>query len=185
MEAHAGRRPSVAAAGRTRSIVTAGLVAGAVAGMMMAMYQMIVGAIAAEPTAVSGIDTSFWTPVTAITSVIFGLDAFTESFEFWPVIGGIAGHMMNSMVLGLVGVAAIAAAFWTRPGAVGWTMLGVMYGLVLEVVIVNLIVNQIQDVNTLYTSTPEWSWWVSHAIFGMTLGLVAYALLRRRSSAER
>ena len=32
---------------------------------------------------------------------------------------------------------------------------GVVFGLVLEVVIVNLIINQDQDVNTLYTSTPE------------------------------
>ena len=43
---------------------------------------------------------------------------------------------------------------------------GMAYGLVLEVVVVNLIVNQIQDLNTLYTSTPEWSWWVAHAMFG-------------------
>lgn len=57
-----------------------------------------------------------------------------------------------------------------------------MFGLLLEVVIVHLIVNPIQDVNTLYTSTPEWSWWVSHAILGMTLGLLASLLLRRDGS---
>jgi hypothetical protein len=29
--------------------------------MVMAMWQMIVGAVAQQPTAVPGIDTSFWT----------------------------------------------------------------------------------------------------------------------------
>jgi hypothetical protein len=50
------------------------------------------------------------------------------------------------------------------------------------VVIVNLVVNQVQDVNTLYTSTPEWSWWAAHAMFGGIVGLVAATLLRRRSA---
>lgn len=33
-------------------------------------------------------------------------------------------------------------------------------------------------------STPEWSWWVSHAVFGMTLGLVGSVLLRRRAGRQ-
>lgn len=57
---------------------------------------------------------------------------------------------------------------------------GIIYGLVLEVVIVSVIVSQIQDVNTPYTSTPEWSWWVAHGIFGATLGLVGSTLLWRQ-----
>lgn len=55
-----------------------------------------------------------------------------------------------------------------------------MFGLLLEVVVVNLIVNQIQTVDTLYTSTPEWSWFVAHAMFGATVGLVGATLPRRR-----
>ncbi len=152
--------------------------------MMMAMWQMVVGAIAAEPTAAAGIDSSFWTAVTSITSVIFGLDAFHGSFEFWPVVGGIAGHMFNAMMLGVVGVALLVAVWGARPNPIAAIMQGVMFGLVLEVVILNLIVNQIQDVNTVYTSTPEWSWWVSHAVFGMTLGLVAALLLRRATPGD-
>jgi hypothetical protein len=54
-----------------------------------------------------------------------------------------------------------------------------MFGLLVEVVVVNLIVNQIQAVDTLYTSTPEWSWWVAHAMFGAVVGVVASTLLRR------
>lgn len=180
MAAHAGR--DRAAAG---TIIRVGLIAGAVAGMMMAMWQMAVGAIATEPTAVAGIDSSFWTAVTSITSVIFGLDAFHGSFHFWSVLGGIGGHMMNAMILGVVGVTLLTALQGARPHPFGAIMQGVMFGLVLEVLIVNVIVNQIQDVNTLYTSTPEWSWWAAHAVYGMTLGLLAALLLRRQLPEAR
>lgn len=179
MEAHAAPAPRVSAAG---SVVPVGLIAGAVGGMMMAMWQMIVGAIATEPTAVPGIDSSFWTTVTSIPSVLFGEQWFHGGFEFWAVFLGLMGHMMNSMMLGVIGVGILTAVQGRRPNPIGAIMQGVMFGLVLELVIVNLIVNQIQDVNTLYTSTPEWSWWVAHGIFGMTLGAVAAGLLRQRSS---
>ncbi len=49
----------------------------------------------------------------------------------------------------------------------------------------HLIANQVQDVNTLYSSTPAWSWWGSHALSGMTLALIASILLRRRSEGAR
>jgi hypothetical protein len=189
MEAHAANQ--VRLNGRARhggrvevgTIVRTGLIAGAVAGMMMAMWQMAVGAIAQDPTALPAIHQSFWTPVTAITSVIFGLDAFHGSFHFWSVAGGVAGHMMNAMMLGVVGVGLLTLVQGARPRLMGAVMQGVLFGLVLEVVIVNLIVNRIQDVNTLYTSTPEWSWWVAHGIFGMTLGVIAATLLRRTPAA--
>jgi hypothetical protein len=163
------------------TVLTAGLIAGAIAGMMMAMWQMVVGLLADEPTAVEGISSSFWTAVTAIPSVPFGLDWFSEDFDFWPVVLGIGGHMMNSMMIGILGVALLAALLGRRPSPVAAIMQGVLFGLLMEVIIVHLIVNPIQDVNTLYTSTPEWSWWASHAVFGMTLGLVGSLLLRRSS----
>jgi hypothetical protein len=173
---------------RTGDIVRTGLIAGAIAGMMMAMWQMVVGAVADEPTAVEGITSSFWTAVTAIPSVLFGIGWFHEDFEFWPVVLGVGGHMMNSMMIGVVGVALLAAVLGRRPSPIAAVMQGVVFGLLMEVVIIHLIVNPIQDVNTLYTSTPEWSWWASHAIFGMTLGMVASLLLRRfagRSDEQR
>ena len=173
-----GRTPT-----RATTIIRTGLIAGAIAGMMMAMWQMVVGLIADEPTAVEGINSSFWTAVTSIPSVIFGLDWFHQDFAFWPVVLGIGGHMVNSMMLGVIGVALLAAVLGARPSLPAAIMQATVFGLVLEVVILNLIVNSIQDVNTAYTSTPEWSWWASHAIFGMTLGLVAALLLRRAAPA--
>lgn len=90
--------------------------------------------------------------------------------------------MMNSVILGILGVTLATTLLGRRPSLPAAMAFGMMFGLVLEVVIVNLIVNQIQDVNTLYTSTPEWSWWVAHVVFGATLGMVAATLLRRRTT---
>lgn len=57
-------------------------------------------------------------------------------------------------------------------------MLGVAYGLVVEV----LVVNRVQTVDTLYTATPQWSWWVAHGIFGATLGMLTAVLIKRREA---
>jgi len=188
MEAHATHGPHVHShrhhgAGQTASTLTrTGAIAGLAGGMMMAMWQMVVGAIAQVPTAVPGIHTSFWTAVTSIPSVVFGQGWFHGSFDFGAVFLGLMGHMMNSMMLGVVGVGLATTLLGHRPSVARAMAFGMMFGLILEVVIVNLIVNQVQTVNTLYTSTPEWSWFVAHAMFGATVGLVGATLLRRRNA---
>ena len=161
------------------ALLRAGLIGGIVAGMMLAMWQMIVGAIAQEPTAAPGIDSSFWTAITAIPSVPFGMQWFHGSFEFWDVVIGLMMHMGMSMMLGVIGVTITVSILGSRPSPGAAVVVGVMFGLVVEVVLVNLIVNNWQDVNTFYTATPEWSWWVAHGLFGMTLGLVASSILGR------
>jgi hypothetical protein len=161
------------------ALVRTGAIAGLAGGIVMAMWQMVVGAIAAQPTAAAGIDTSFWTAVTSIPSVLFGLDWFHGSFELGAVFVGLMGHMMNSMMLGALGVGLATLLLGARPSVAKAVTFGMMFGLLVEVVVVNLIVNQIQAVDTLYTSTPEWSWWVAHAMFGAVVGVVASTLLRR------
>jgi hypothetical protein len=158
-----------------------GSVAGLAGGIMMAMWQMVVGAIAQAPTAVAGIHTSFWTAVTSIPSVIFGPSWFHGSFEFWAVFLGLMGHMMNSMVLGVLGVGLATTLLGRQPSLAKAMAFGMAFGLVLEVAIVNGLVNGVlQSVHTLYTSTPEWSWWVAHGLFGASVGAVAATLLRHR-----
>ena len=187
MEAHA-QHPAMTERGRPRTRVAAatlikvGAIAGLAGGIVMAMWQMVVGAIATEPTAVPGIDSSFWTAVTSIPSVLFGQQWFHGSFDLWAVILGLMGHMMNSIVIGIVGVTLATAVLGARPRVLSAVAFGMAFGLVLEVVVVNLIVNHVQDVNTLYTSTPEWSWWAAHVMFGATLGLIASTLLRRQDA---
>ncbi len=171
-------RPGISAA----AVAKVGLLAGLAGGMMMAMWQMVVGAIAQDPTAVPGIHQSFWTAVTAIPSVPFGDQWFHGSFDFWAVVVGLVGHMMNSMILGALGAVLIVAVLGKRLRIASAMMAGVLYGLALELLIVNLFVNQILGVNTLYTSTPEWSWWVAHGIFGATLGMLTAIFLKRQEA---
>ncbi|MDE3133377.1 MAG: hypothetical protein KGL15_04865 [Acidobacteriota bacterium] len=163
-----------------------GAIAGMAGGMMMAMWQMIVGAIAKEPTAVPGIHSTFWTPVEGIWSVIFGVHHFHGDWHTIPVLGGMAGHMMNSMILGIMGVALIAWLLGRRPNPMAAIMLAVGYGIVVNAILIVGIINHAQKIETLYRSTPAWSWWVAHAIFGMTLGILGALLLRREQrSADK
>lgn len=160
-----------------RELLGAGLGAGVAAGAAMALTLMLVAEIAAQPTAVPGISSSTWTPLTAITSFLFGPDAFTGSFQVLPLGFGAAWHMVNAVVAGVVGSALLIWLLGPRPHPVAAAALGLLYGLTLEIVVLNLVVNGIQDVLTVYEALPQWGWWVAHAAFGSTLGL---ALARRQ-----
>lgn len=165
---------------RVTTIARVGTVAGIVAGMAMAMWQMIVGAIAQTPTAVEGINSSLWTAVTAIPSVVLGDSWFHGSFDLPAVSLGMMGHMMNSVMLGILGVTILILLLGPRPAIGKALAVGMMFGLLLEAVLVNGIVNGlIQSNQVLYGSTPEWSWWAAHAMFGAGLGLISTTLLRR------
>ena len=83
------RRASVAAT----KILQVGAVAAIASGFIMAAWQMVVAAIAQNPTTVHGIHQTLWTPPEGIWSVVFGVHHFHGSFHFIPVIGGIVGHM--------------------------------------------------------------------------------------------
>jgi hypothetical protein len=150
------RRASVAAT----KILQVGALAGMAAGFIMAAWQMVVAAIAQNPTAVHGIHQT--------------------SFHFIPVFGGIVGHMGNSLIVGIMGVALLTAILDRRPNPVAAAVIGAAYGIAVEAILINWIVNT-QKIQTLYSSTPHWSWWVGHAIFGATLGLLSSALLRRNN----
>lgn len=92
---------------------------------------------------------------------------------------------MNSMILGIIGMALIVTILGRRPNIGASTMLAVAFGIAIEAILVNLIINGAQTIDTLYYSTPTWSWWVAHAIFGMTLGTLGVLLLQRTSSAAQ
>jgi hypothetical protein len=90
--------------------------------------------------------------------------------------------MMSSMVLGAIGAVLIVTLLGRRIGVVAATMIGAAYGLVLEALVVSLIVNQVQTVNALYTSTPGWRWWVAYGIFGGALGMLTAVPVKRRQA---
>ena len=186
MEIHARgqvhRRPRRASVAAT-TILQVGALAAIAAGFIMAAWQMVVAAIAQNTTAVPGIHQTLWTPPEGIWSVVFGVHHFHGSFQFIPVFGGIVGHMGNSLIVGLVGVVALTAILGRRPNPVAAVALGAAYGIAVQAILISWIINT-QKIQTLYSSTPHWSWWVGHGIFGMTLGLLAGVLLRRNNAKQ-
>ena len=177
--AHPGRA-SVA----TRKILQVGALAGIAGGLMYAAWQMLVAAIARDPTAVPAIHQTLWTPPEGIWSVVFGVHHFHGSFHLIPVLGGIVGHMGNSLILGIVGVSLLTAILGRRPNPVGAVVLGAAYGIAVEAILINGIIST-QKIQTLYSSTPHWSWWVGHGIFGATLGLLSSVLLEKQGRLAR
>ena len=187
METHAHRQvhwhPRRASVAATK-VLQVGAVAAIASGFIMAAWQMVVAAIAQNPTAVHGIHQTLWTPPEGIWSVAFGVHHFHGSFHFIPVFGGIVGHMGNSLIVGIMGVALLTAILGRRPNPVAAVVIGAAYGIAVEAILINWIINT-QKVQTLYSSTPHWSWWVGHAIFGVTLGLLSSVLLRRNNVQQR
>jgi hypothetical protein len=171
------RRANVA----TTTILQVGALAGIAAGLLYAAWQVVVAAIAQDPTAVPGIHQTLWTPPEGIWSVVFGVHHFHGSFHFIPVLGGIVAHMGNSLILGILGVALLTSILGRRPNPAAAVVLGAAYGIAVDAILINGIVNT-QKIQTLYSATPHWSWWVAHAIFGITLGLLASVLLRRNNA---
>jgi len=173
------QRASVA----TTKILRVGALAGIAAGLMYAAWQMVVAAIAQEPTAVPGIHQTLWTPPQGIWSVVFGVRHFHGSFHFISVFGGIVGHLGNSLIMGILGVALLTAILGRRPSPAASLVLGVAYGIAVDAIVVNGIINT-QKIQTLYSAAPHWSWWIGHAIFGAMLGLLGSLLLRRNNAKQ-
>ena len=170
------RRASVV----TGKILQVGALAGIAAGLMYAAWQMLVAAIAQEPTAVPTIHQTLWTPPEGIWSVVFGVHHFHGSFHFVPVFGGIVAHLGNSLVFGILGVVLLTALLGRRPSFPAAVAFGVAYAIAVDAILLLGIINT-QKIQTLYSAAPHWSWWIGHGIFGVTLGLLGSALLRRNN----
>jgi hypothetical protein len=185
MEAHTHSQTQVHLQPRRASVVTGkilqvGALAGIAAGLMYAAWQMLVAAIAQEPTAVPTIHQTLWTPPEGIWSVVFGVHHFHGSFHFVPVFGGIVAHLGNALVFGILGVVLLTALLGRRPSYPAAVAFGVAYAIAVDAILLLGIINT-QKIQTLYSAAPHWSWWIGHGIFGVTLGLLGSALLRRNN----
>jgi hypothetical protein len=72
----------------------------------------------------------------------------------------------------------LTAILGRRPNPAAAVVLGVAYGIAVDAILLLGIINT-QKIQTLYSAAPHWSWWIGHATFGVTLGLLGSALLRR------
>jgi hypothetical protein len=99
----------------TRRVLLAGLAASVVMGMFEMLYEAVAGA-------------GFWSPVVFIAATLLrslqGI-VIPVTFQPIPVLLGLMGHMMNSVILGVVFALLIAPRFGTRNALL---IGGVVYG---------------------------------------------------------
>jgi hypothetical protein len=148
---------------------TPGAIGGVIGGMAMAMFSMLV--------AIS--EDGFWAPVRGIASVGFGDEHYGGGFEFWPVVVGAMGHMMNAAVLGAV-FALVVVVLLSRAGSMAVWMAGAVYGLGVWAVMVLGVAPALQDSELFADAVPQWAWVVSHLMFGLVTAMVVTGLRRDR-----
>jgi uncharacterized membrane protein YagU involved in acid resistance len=152
------------------SAVRAGA-AGLIAGLVFAMWAMIVGIFTSN----------LWAPPQGIGQAL-GIGHQGHDFQVAPFIVGLMGHMVNSVIFGLIFLAIVATLQLRGITAV---VAGMMYGIVVYAVMYWLVLRNLLSgtSGSFLSADPEWSWIVGHLMFGAILGfLFAYGPLRRQES---
>ena len=138
----------------------------------------VIAEIASEPTWQDGVDSSTWTPLRGVAALVAGADVFGGDFAPEAIAGGLVALGAYAVALGVPGCALIVWVQGERPGFAGAAVQGIAYGLLMQVVFVNLLANWIQAEPTVYGSLPGWGWWAAHAAYGAALGLATATVLR-------
>jgi hypothetical protein len=158
----------------TKRAMLVGAAGGMAAGMMMAAVEMIYGWASSTHTA--------WDAPMGIWAYVAGLNHFGQpANHIGPIALGLGGHMMNSMIIGIVFVA-LMRMLRNPPGAL---MFGTAYGVGLWALMRYVLLPLYTPNDRLFTTSmisPQWVWWVAHVALGMTAGLV-YLLFGRRQLA--
>lgn len=145
------------------------LLVGLVAGMGFGMMEMVIEAVVGK---------GFWAPLRFIASV-FTLGKDTDpSFSFLPVVVGLMGHMMNSVILGLVFALVISRI---ASGVVGLAGTGMAYAAAIFAVMWFLLLPLI-DPAMLLLNGP--GFFLSHLMYGLLLGLGIW-LVRERTAGRK
>lgn len=148
-----------------------GAIAGLAAGMVFAMWAMVVGAL----TPGSNL---FAAPQGIAQSI--GIGAQGHAVQAIPLLVGLMGHMMNSIIFGL-----IFFFIASRLGLRGMTsvLAGMAFGVMVYAGMYWVVLRGLLSGSSgsFLSANPEWSWLVGHLMFGVVLGaLLAYGPLARR-----
>lgn len=138
----------------TGRVLRAGIVASIVMGMIEMIYEAVAGA-------------GFWSPVVFIgATVLRGLQSLQApvSFHFGGVVLGLMGHMMNSVILGLIFAAIFSRSAMSRGALVG---VGVVYALAVFLVMWYVVVPGIDPVMRQLNGTV---FAIAHVMWGAVLG---------------
>ncbi len=136
------------------------ILAGLIASIVMGMVEMVFEAVAGD---------GFWSPVTYIgATVLRGLQSLQPpvGFHFWGVVLGLMGHMMNSVILGLIFLALFAGRVGTPAARV---VTGAVYGLGIFFFMWYLVVPAVDPVMLNLNATV---FVLAHLMWGAALGLL-------------
>jgi hypothetical protein len=138
----------------TRGVLLAGLAASLVMGMFEMLYEAVAGA-------------GFWSPVTFIAATILrnlqGIDTLVP-LQPVPVLLGLMGHMMNSVILGAVFALLIAPRLRASSALL---IAGVVYGAAVFVVMWFAVV---PVVDPLMLKLNGLAFGIAHVMWGAVLG---------------
>jgi hypothetical protein len=145
------------------------LAPGLVAGFVFAMWAMVVGIFTS----------TLWAAPQGIAQAI-GIGSPGHDFQIVASVVGLMGHMMNSVILGVIFTAVAVGVLRLR----GWGLLlaGMMYGVVLYAIMYDLVLRGIlaSTSASFLSANPEWSWIAGHLMYGVALAwLLAYGPLSR------
>ncbi len=107
-----------------------------------------------------------------------GIGTAGHNFQLVPLLVGLMGHMMNSIVLGVIFIA-IARAI--RLQGIAAVVGGMVYGVIVYVAMYWVLLRGVLSSTSasFLSANPEWSWIAAHLMFGVVLGaLAAYGPLR-------
>jgi uncharacterized membrane protein YagU involved in acid resistance len=139
-----------------RSLVVPGAIAGLIAGVVMAMWAMIVAAV---------MGVGLLAPPQMIAEPFFGPYRM-GTFSAAAFVVGLMVHMMFSAVFGV-----IFALIWQRiaRGGVVAVLGGMVYGVIVWAVM-GYVVSPIVGAH-ITQEMPTWAWIVAHLMFGVVLGV--------------
>jgi uncharacterized membrane protein YagU involved in acid resistance len=127
---------------------------------------------------VVGLFTStLWAPPQGIAQSI-GIGSPGHRFQAVPFVAGLMGHMMNSIVIGVVFIAIARALRLYGPATIGG---GMVYGVLVYAAMYWVVLRGLLSSTSasFLSANPEWSWIAAHLMFGVVLGaLTAYGPLR-------
>lgn len=142
--------------------IRAGILGGLVGGVLFAMFMMIEGLV----------DRGLWSAPTSIWAFWAGPDAYhPRDFEPISTFLGVMGHMMNSIIFGVVMV--FLGTFGLR-GAIPTLVVSVMKALVIMALMFVVILNLSPHGDIVYNSAPLWAWAVGHMMFALGIWWIAW-----------